>query len=118
MPIVLVILSFVAGLLVCNAIPHLAAGLRGEAFPTPFGRPSGVGLSPPLVNVLWGWINLFIGLAILPHLVVLSPVMPLFNTAWLAFALGFLLSAVLLAWHFGRLRYSGAGGSRRPEALR
>jgi hypothetical protein len=118
MPIILILLSFAAGLLVCNAIPHLAAGLRGEAFPTPFAKPSGVGLSPPLVNMLWGWLNLFIGLAILPHLVVLSPVMPLFNTAWLAFALGFLLSGVFLALHFGRVRASGADSLRRPEALR
>jgi hypothetical protein len=104
MPIILIILSFLAGLLICNSLPHLASGLRGEAFPTPFARPPGVGLSSPLVNVVWGWANLFIGLAILPHLVVLSPVTPIFNSAWVAFALGFLLMAVFLAVHFGRVR--------------
>jgi len=104
MPLILIILSFLAGALICNSVPHLASGLRGEAFPTPFGRPPGVGLCSPLMNVLWGWANLFIGLAILPHLVVLSPVTPIFNTAWVAFALGFLLSGVLLAVHFGRVR--------------
>jgi hypothetical protein len=104
MPLLLIILSFLAGLLICNSVPHLAAGLRGEAFPTPFARPPGIGLSAPVVNVAWGWLNLFIGLAILPHFVLFSPVMPLFNTAWVSFALGFLLAGVFLAWHFGRVR--------------
>jgi hypothetical protein len=104
MPVLLIILSFLAGLLICNAVPHLTAGLRGEAFPTPFATPRGVGLSAPLVNVVWGWINLFLGLAIMPRPVIFSPVMPLFNTLWLSFALGFLLAGVYLARHFGRVR--------------
>jgi hypothetical protein len=104
MPIVLIILSFLAGLLICNAVPHLGAGLRGEAFPTPFARPRGVGLSAPVVNVVWGWINLFLGLAILPRLVLFSPVMPLFNSLWVSFALGFLLAGIYLSHHFGRER--------------
>jgi hypothetical protein len=106
MPLVLIILSFLAGLLICNAVPHLAAGLRGEAFPSPFAKPPGVGLSAPLVNVVWGWFNLFLGLAILPRLALFSPVMPLFNTLWLSFALGFLLAGLFLARHFGRVRSS------------
>jgi hypothetical protein len=106
MPILLIILSFLAGLLTCNAVPHLAAGLRGEAFPTPFAKPPGIGFSSPVVNVVWGWINLFLGFAILPHIVLFSPVMPLFNTAWLSFALGFLLAGVFLARHFGKVRSS------------
>jgi hypothetical protein len=100
MPFLLIIASFLAGLLLCNAVPHLSAGLRGEAFPTPFARPSS-----PLVNVVWGWFNLFLGLAILPPRVVLfSPLMPLFNTLWLAFALGFLLAGIYLATRHGRAR--------------
>jgi hypothetical protein len=102
MPFVLIILAFLAGLLICNAVPHLSAGLRGEAFPTPFATPRGIGRSSPLVNAVWGWFNLFLGLAILPRLVLVSPVMPLFNTVWLSFALGFLLAAIYLAVHFGR----------------
>jgi hypothetical protein len=104
MPLLLIVFSFIAGLLICNAVPHLAAGLRGEPFPTPFAKPPGKGLSAPLVNVVWGWINLFVGLALLPHLVLFSPVAPLFNTLWLSFALGFLVSGLFLAWHFGRVR--------------
>ncbi len=104
MPILLIISSFFAGLLICNAIPHLAAGLRGESFPTPFAKPPGKGLSTPLVNVLWGWGNLFLGLAIMPHLILFSPLMPLFNSLWVSFALGFLLSGLFLAHHFSRVR--------------
>ena len=104
MPLLLIILSFLSGLLICNSIPHLAAGLRGEAFPSPFAKPPGRGLSAPVVNVVWGWLNLFVGLAIMPHFVLFSPVMPLFNSAWVAFAIGFLLMGLVLAWHFGRVR--------------
>ena len=96
--------SFVSGLLVCNSIPHLAAGLRGEAFPTTFARPRGAGLSSPLTNAVWGWANLFIGLAILPRLALLSALPALHNTLFLCFALGFLLMALFLAGHFGKVR--------------
>lgn len=103
MPILLIISAFIAGALICNSIPHLSTGLRGEAFPTPFAGLRGAP-SSPVANVLWGWINLFLGLAVLPRLVVVSPVMPLFNTIWLGFALGFLLAGLYLAWYFGRAR--------------
>lgn len=106
MPFVLIIEGFLAGLLICNAVPHLSTGLRGEAFPTPFATPRGAGRSSPLVNALWGWFNLFLGFLLLPRIVLFSPVMPLFNTVWLAFALGFLVAAVYLATHFGRVRRS------------
>jgi hypothetical protein len=107
MTLLLIVSSFLSGLLICNALPHLAAGLRGESFPTPFAKPPGIGLSPPLVNVVWGWFALFLGLAIMPRLVFVSAVMPLLNLLWLSFALGFLLSGVYLAWHFGK-----AGGKQ------
>jgi len=41
------IASFFAGALLCNSIPHLACGLRGETFPTPFANPRGKGPSAP-----------------------------------------------------------------------
>jgi hypothetical protein len=91
-------------LLVCNAIPHLAAGLWGEAFPTPFARPRGGGRSSPVVNAIWGWTNLFIGLGILPRLAMLSALPPLHNSLFLCFAVGFLLCGLFLAWHFGKMR--------------
>ena len=100
----LFLLSFISGLLVCNSIPHLAAGLQGKAFPTPFAKPRGVGLSSPVVNVIWGWANLFAGLAILPRLAVLSALPPLHNSLFLCFAIGFLLMGLGNAWHFGKVR--------------
>jgi hypothetical protein len=59
------LLLFLAGALLCNALPHLAAGVRGEPFPTPFATPPGKGDSSPVVNVLWGSFNLAAGLALL-----------------------------------------------------
>ena len=46
------------GALLCNAIPHIVAGLQGNPFPTPFAKPSGIGNSSPLINFLWGAANL------------------------------------------------------------
>ncbi len=56
---------FFAGAFLCNCIPHLAAGLMGMPFPSPFAKPSGKGDSLPLVNFLWGAFNLIAGLVLL-----------------------------------------------------
>jgi hypothetical protein len=53
--------AFFAGAFLTNAIPHFVNGVSGDAFPTPFATPHGVGLSSPLVNVLWALFNLLIG---------------------------------------------------------
>ncbi len=49
------------GLFLANSIPHLASGMMGRAFQSPFAKPSGEGLSSSTVNALWGWLNLGIG---------------------------------------------------------
>ncbi len=90
------ILSFIAGALVCNAIPHLTAGLRGELFPSPFTSPRGVAPSPPEVNVLWGAANLFLGLFLFIR-----------HPGWLGFALGFTIGGYFLAKNFGKVRAAG-----------
>jgi len=46
--------SFFAAAFLCNCIPHLACGLRGEPFPTPFANPRGKGPSTFIMNFLWG----------------------------------------------------------------
>ena len=93
---------FLAGALLCNGIPHLAAGLRGEAFPTPFAKPPGRGDSSPLVNVLWGSINVFAGVALAAWQ------WRLLDEASAAVAgLGWLAIAVFLALHFGSVRAKG-----------
>jgi hypothetical protein len=95
-----IVALFFAGAFLCNCVPHLAAGLRGELFPSPFARPSGVGDSSPLVNVLWGALNLAVGLALLAA----RPFVIGFNLDCLAFAAGALLLGVFAARHFGAVR--------------
>ena len=94
------LLLFLAGALLCNAIPHLAAGLRGEPFPTPFAKPPGEGKSSPLVNFVWGSGNAFAGAALggwrLPMV-----------DCWMGLgiaALGWLAVGTYLALHFGKVR--------------
>ena len=57
--------AFFAGAFLANVVPHLIHGMSGDAFPTPFAHPAGKGLSSPLVNVLWGCFNLFLGYMLL-----------------------------------------------------
>jgi len=52
---------FFGGAFLANALPHLGNGISGHAFQSPFASPPGVGLSPAMVNVLWGFFNLVVG---------------------------------------------------------
>lgn len=49
---------FFAGAFLANATPHFIYGVCGDAFPTPFAKPPGKGLSSPTVNVVWALVNL------------------------------------------------------------
>ncbi len=91
---------FFSGAFLCNCIPHLVAGLSGAPFPSPFAKPPGKGNSSPLVNFIWGAFNLAVGLGL--HW--LSPVTFGFNLEFGTLALGFLLSGLWLAYHFGKVR--------------
>ena len=55
------IACFFAGTFLANAVPHFVHGVSGDAFPTPFAKPPGKGLSSPTINVLWALLNLAIG---------------------------------------------------------
>ncbi len=55
------IACFFAGTFLANAVPHFVHGVSGDAFPTPFAKPPGKGLSSPTVNVLWALLNIAIG---------------------------------------------------------
>jgi hypothetical protein len=55
------IAAFFAGLFLANVVPHYVNGVSGNGFPTPFANPPGLGLSSPLINVLWALLNLVIG---------------------------------------------------------
>jgi hypothetical protein len=103
MPWYLYILDFLGGAFLCNAIPHLTRGLSGSTFPTPFASPPGRGLSPPWVNVLWGWFNVLAAYLLLRY--------GQFSLAsWprviVAFA-GALLIGVQLAITFARVSQAG-----------
>ena len=92
--------DFFAGAFLCNAIPHLVSGLLGEPFPSPFAQPPGRGLSSPVVNFLWGFLNLVIALALLS----IARIEIGLNTPLILFLLGFLLLGLMTAHHFGKVR--------------
>ncbi|MBS0521677.1 MAG: hypothetical protein JSR90_23480 [Proteobacteria bacterium] len=89
-----------AGALLCNCIPHLVSGLQGRPFPTPFATPRGIGDSPPMVNFLWGALNLLVGLWLLSD----HPVVIGFNLRFLALIVGALAIGLYLALHFDKVR--------------
>jgi len=51
---------FFGGAFLGNFVPHFVKGVSGQKFPSPFAKPPGKGLSSPLINVLWGMLNLII----------------------------------------------------------
>ncbi len=89
-----------AGALLCNSLPHLASGLQGEPFPSPFAKPRGVGDSSPTVNFLWGFANLLAGLFLLGR----HPAVLAFGTQTAAACAGALLLGLSLSRHFGKVR--------------
>lgn len=56
---------FFGGAFLINVIPHLVAGVMGEAFQSPFATPPGEGLSSSNVNILWSFVNLAIAYLLL-----------------------------------------------------
>jgi hypothetical protein len=55
------IMSFLAGAILANVVPHFVHGISGDRFPTPFAKPPGKGLSSPILNVVWSLFNLVLG---------------------------------------------------------
>lgn len=49
-----IILSFLAGLLGANGVPHYITGVTGEEHPSPFGKSA-------LINLIEGWVAFLIG---------------------------------------------------------
>ena len=92
--------NFAAGVILCNCIPHLAAGMRGELFPSPFAKPPGVGRSHPAVNVVWGVTNAVAGIVLLDY----APVDVGFSPSFIAIVLGALVGGSLIAGYFYRWR--------------
>jgi hypothetical protein len=88
--------NFVAGICLCNCIPHLTCGLRGEPFPTSFAKPHGVGYSSATVNFLWGSFNLLGAVALLSFF----PIVVGLNLGSALLAAGFLIFGTCIARHF------------------
>lgn len=94
------LLLLAAGALLCNALPHLVTGLRGETFYTPWARPRGVGQSSALENFLWGAANLLFAVFLLERIFIKNV-----PHGMMAVAAGFLLAGTGLAITFaGRRR--------------
>lgn len=96
---------FFAGAFLCNCVPHLVAGLQGMPFPSPFAKPPGTGDSPAVVNVLWGFFNLVVGLYLLSH----HPIAIESGSDLLALLAGALVLGVPTAIHFGKVWQSKHG---------
>lgn len=91
---------FFAGAFLCNCIPHLACGLQGLSFPTPFAKPRGIGDSSPLVNFFWGLFNLLAGLALLTA----HPVQIGLNAEFITVLAGAIALGVYISTHFAKVR--------------
>ena len=91
---------FFAGAFLCNSLPHLAAGLRGEPFPSPFARPPGEGDSSPLVNFFWGLFNLLAG----GYIVSTHPLVFGINPDFLTVLAGVVFLGGWISVHFGKVR--------------
>jgi hypothetical protein len=100
------IIDFFIGAFLCNSLPHLASGLQGRPFPTPFAKPRGVGDSSPFVNVLWGMINLLAGLFLLAA----YPLAIGINPGFAMMILGALVLGAYVSWHFGKVHAGRKGG--------
>jgi hypothetical protein len=92
--------NFVAGAFLCNCVPHLISGLRGEPFPTPFAKPHGVGDSSAMLNFFWGSLNLFAGIALLSFF----PVVIGMTSECASFLAGFVILGAYLSRHFEKVR--------------
>ena len=90
-----------AGAFLANAVPHIAQGICGHSFPTPFASPPGRGNSSPEVNVFWGFFNLAVGGALLYAFL---PQLPPPGLLCVTALLGGLLMALYLARHFAKVR--------------
>jgi hypothetical protein len=98
---------FFGGVFLANAVPHTVSGMMGRPFQSPFAKPPGKGLSSSTVNVLWGFLNAFVGYILVlrvGHFDVRS------TSDVLAPAVGALLIGLQSARHFGQFH-----GGNTPE---
>lgn len=90
--------TFFAGAFFANFVPHFVKGVCGDKFPTPFAKPPGKGLSSPMVNVLWGLLNLMIG-----YILYRAGKVSLQDTlSMVIFLIGFALLSIMSAANFAK----------------
>ncbi len=91
---------FFGGAFLANTIPHLVSGVSGSPLQTPFASPPGEGLSSSTVNVLWGMFNLAVAYLLTARVGRFD-----LRRTWhvVAFGLGLLVMALVLARQLGRL---------------
>lgn len=92
------IAAFFAGAFLINTIPHLIQGLSGNYFPTPFAKPTGRGLSSPLVNTLWAFVNLLIGIFLFKE----GKVSFDFKLALILFSAGMVIMGIMTSINFSK----------------
>jgi hypothetical protein len=92
------VLEFLGGAFLANGVPHFVHGISGTPFQSPFAKPSGVGESSPLSNVLWGFGNLVAGFVLLHYF------WPVGAAGWVTFGAGALAISIQLSLHFGKVR--------------
>jgi len=98
MPWYFYLLEFLSGMFLANGVPHFVHGVSGAPFQSPFAKPPGVGESSAVVNVLWGFGNLVVGLVLLQFF------WPWGAAGWVVLGAGALAISVQLALHFGKVR--------------
>lgn len=91
-------MQFFTGMLLLNSVPHLAAGLQGRTFPSPFASPPTIGHSSALVNVFWGLFNVVAG----PVLLEKAPIAIGWNGGFISALAGAVVLGVFVALHFGK----------------
>jgi hypothetical protein len=83
------VLTFISGVLLFNAIPHLVRGICGDRHMTPFSRTSSA-----VTNVIWAWINIVIGGWLLMSVTAFNPA----AGKVASFAAGAFILSLFLAW--------------------
>ena len=81
--------ALVSGFFLFNAIPHLVQGICGKRHMTPFAPQSAA-----VVNVIWGWVNIIVGVCIM---VAAWPGEGCNLLWWVVFSLGGLIISIYLA---------------------
>jgi len=90
--------GFWAGMFLANFVPHFVNGISGNPFPTPFAKPHGKGLSSPLLNIVWAWVNIAIGWVFFQE----GKVSMADSRSLIIFLAGFVCLSVMLAIRFAR----------------